>query len=849
MARHKIDYGIDLGTTNSAIARMENGKPKIIKSDDKQMDTTPSCVYFNKSKTIFVGMTAYNQLSNEQTKIFMEFSKTGKITEPNTFAEFKRAMGTDKKYRSSNMDREYIPEEFSAEVLKKLKSYVRDEEISAAIVTIPMRFEQYQVDATRRASVLAGFQYMETLMEPIAASIAYGLESKKTQGYWLVFDLGGGTFDAALMRVVDGIMKVEDTAGDTRLGGRDIDYTIVDNILIPSLANKYQIDKALSNDQGRKLLRDALKWIAEEAKIRLAREPHCDVASDDPIGNDDNGEEMFFDIRITVEEFSKAVELIYLRAIDISKELIQKHNLKGTDLESVILVGGPTYCQTLRRMLKEQLSPNIVTSIDPLTCVTQGAALYASTRNIPITIQKRDKTKIQLTLRYSETTVETEDSLGIRIECSKTIGEVPQNVFVEITRNDKAWSSGKVELHDDADIISISLKPGEANVFTITIFDEKGNVYPCEPSDITIIQGMKAAQQIIPYTICAKAALIEKGKQRLVSFEGLEKNKTLPAKGKRSFKTQIDIRPGNAKDIIIIPIYGGVPQTRAINNNTVGTIVLTGEDFDKFLPEKSDVEITLYCDSTGGIKLSAYFPYIDETVHRELKPFTQEKFDPKEIERELSNSGNKLIAVEEEHGFSEKDIVDKLQKEIYELTAMFKHARGSDDDERKVKERLREVLKALDKLEEGTEIPKAKEKLRDTMDRLVNTNHRYGNNDTTRIVEEMQKRTKLAMDETKDLAIIQDLTDQIGGFGFWAILWEDLGFLVSDIKNYDDNFSSTKWKNGTLAKKLINDAKQNIATNPSKKELQNILRKIYELLPEGTERYKEQIDDKTLLGY
>ncbi len=848
MARHKIDYGIDLGTTNSSIARIENGKIKVIKSDDKQMDTTPSCVYFNKSKTNFVGIKAYNQLSNDRAKAFKEFSKTGKIPDINTFVEFKTSMGTGIKCCSSNMGREYTPEELSTEVLKKLKSYIREEDFSAAVITIPMRFGQHQVDATRRAAEFAGFQCIETLQEPIAASIAYALESKKTQGYWLVFDLGGGTFDAALMRMVDGIMKVEDTAGDTRLGGRDIDYAIVDNIFIPYLAKQYRIDKVLNTDQGRLLLRDALKSVAEDTKIRLSKDQYCDVVSDEPIGVDDNGEEIELDVRITLEDFKKVVEPIYQRAIDISQELIQKHNLKGTDLEPVIGVGGPTYCQTLRSMLKGQLSPNIDTNVDPMTCVAQGAALYASTKDIPITLQKIDKTKIQLTLHYPGTTVETEESLGVRVERSKTIGEVPQEVFVEITRNDKAWSSGKVEIHGDAEIIPLILNAGETNEFLITLFDEKGNIYPCEPSNITIIQGLKAAQQIIPYAICIDVALIEKGKQRLVGLKGLEKNQTLPAKGKHSFKTQIDIRPGNTKDVIRIPIYGGDPRTRGILNNYVGTIGLTGEDFDKFLPKNSEVEITLHIDSTQYVKLSAYFPYIDETVEGKLVSWTQGKFDPEEIERELSNAGDKLNILEEEYGFTEKDSIEKLQKEVAELTTIFEHGKGCDDDERKVKERLRDVLKNLDRLEEEAEIPKAKEKLSEAINSLLTTNHRYGNNETTRIVEEMQKQTKLAMDETKDVSIIQDLTDNIGGFEF-AMKMEDLGFLVGYIKYYDDNHSSIQWKNSVMAKKLISDAKHIIATNPSKKELQNILGKIFNLLPEGTPPYKEPIDNTILRGY
>jgi len=848
MGRHKIDYGIDLGTTNSAIARMENGKIKVIKSDDGQMDTTPSCVYFGKNKTIFVGLKAYNQLGNDSTKAFLAFSRTGKMSDHvNTFAAFKREMGTDTLHCSPHMGKSYTPEELSAEVLKKLKSYVRDEEVNASVITIPMEFEPFKVDATRRAANLAGFQYIETLQEPIAASIAYGLESKQTQGYWLVFDLGGGTFDAALIRVVDGIMKIVDTAGDTRLGGRDIDYAIVDRIILNHLAEEYNMVKTLGEAKGYSFFRNALKGLAEEAKIWLSKNQDYSIVSDEPIGYDDDKREIEIDIKISLDDYRQVTGPIYQRAIDLTKQLTERNNLNINDLQTIILVGGPTYSQTLRGMLQDQLG-HIDFSVDPMTVVAQGAALYASTRDIPLTFQTRDKAKIQLTLKYPETTVELEENLGIKIERSQTMGNVPLKIFAEVTRNDKAWSSGTIEIQGDAEIIPLPLNAGEANSFTIALFDENRNTFSCEPSGITIIQGTKPAPQIIPQTFCIEIALTEEGKQRLMYLKGLEKNQSLPAKGKSpSLKTQIDIRPGNPQDIIRIPIYAGVHNTRAIYNNWAGTVVITGEDFDKFLPKGSDVEITLYVDSTQRIRVATYFPYTDETINRELETWKQEKFDTDEIERDLSNAGNKLAElVENKHQIGNEEKIDKLRKEANELAAIFEYGRGNDDDERKVKERLRNVWKDLERLEEETELPKAKEKLTEAVESLRVTNHRYGNQETCRIVDEMEKKAKSAMNE-KDPRIVEQITDDIRGFEF-AILMEDMGFLVGFIKHYDDNFSTIGWRNSIEAKKLINEAKKLIASDPSKPGLQNILAQIFSLLPEGTKPYVEVIS-RDILAY
>ena len=620
MTRVKIDYGIDLGTTNSAIARMENGEVKIIKSD-YQKDTTASSVHFRRN-TILVGDTAYNEYGDEHKEAFKDFSLTGNDQQDiDTFIEFKRTMGTDKTYESKSAGRAFTSEELSAEVLKALKNYVRDEEVTSIVVTVPARFRNNQIDATQRAAELSGFKYCELLMEPIAASIAYGVNSKNVNGYWLVFDFGGGTFDAALMRVEEGIMKVVDTEGDNRLGGKDLDYAIVDKIIIPYLKENYQIKKILNNEYGKNELREVLKVMAEEAKIVISprSKKSADIYAKKSLGKDDKGNEIKVDFKITLDDYENAVAPIFQRAIDISKKLLRNNNLKSSDLEMVLLVGGPTLSQTLRKMLKEQLKTKINTSIDPMTSVAVGAALFASSRDIPSTIQKRDKEKIQLILKYPNNTVETEEDLGIKIDRSQTKGQIPPRIFAEIARKDKDWSSGKVEIIGDAEIISLLLRKGKSNGYEIEIYDEKGKRYSCEPSSFTIIQGFKEPPAILPMDFGIEAFEGDRDKKLLIEFQGLLKNQSLPAKGKQVFKTQKDISPDNAKDIIRIPIYEGKRNTRAILNEWAGLVTITGENLPKFLPKGSAVEITLEVDSSSGVLVKAFFTDIDETVERHME--------------------------------------------------------------------------------------------------------------------------------------------------------------------------------------------------------------------------------------
>jgi molecular chaperone DnaK len=297
--RTKIDYGIDLGTTNSAIARMENGKPVILKSD-VQKDTLPSSVAVTPRKSIIVGDAALAAYRKEKLRALQTLDNS----DSNSYLEFKTTMGTEIPYPSSFLNKEFTSEELSAEVLLKLKSFVKDENVKSIVVTVPARFKIPQNEATIKAGKLAGFEVVELLQEPIAASIAYGLDAPKKEGVWLVFDFGGGTFDAALVKVEGGIMTVIDTAGDNNLGGKDLDLAMVDKLLIPYLDENYTIKSFLKDKDKKEILRMAMKGYAEDAKVQLSSNSSYDFPLyPNEIGaTDDEGTQLNLNMTITQEE-------------------------------------------------------------------------------------------------------------------------------------------------------------------------------------------------------------------------------------------------------------------------------------------------------------------------------------------------------------------------------------------------------------------------------------------------------------------------------------------------------------------------------------------------------------------
>jgi len=845
MARTKIDYGIDLGTTNSAISLMENGDIRILKSDKYQKDTTPSCVHFNRKKAVFVGDDALNRYRYEVLRAFKALSSPDSDSadaDINTFIEFKRTMGTDKGYESRHMNHTFSSEELSAQVIKYLRSHAKDETPGAALITVPAKFRQNQIDATQRAAELAGFQYCELLQEPIAASLAYGIDAECMDGFWLVFDFGGGTFDAALMKVDEGIMKVADTEGDNHLGGKNIDYAIVDHIFMPYLRENYAIEKLLSHEMGRSLLRDALKWFAEETKIVLSAKDSFEVYTDEPVGRDDNGRDMELDMTVTLEVYENAVLPVFQRAADISLKLLENNNLRGNDLKTVVLVGGPTLSGTLRNMLKEQISPRLDTRIDPMTAVARGAAIFASTRDMPLNLQQRDRGKIQLTLKFPETSVETEENMGIRIERNQTSGEIPRHIFAEVVRGDKAWSCGKVEIQNDAEVIPILLDSGKTNRFSIILTDEKGNVCPCEPSEFSIIQGLKTANPTLPFAMCIEALDTHSGKQRLQPLRGLEKNQSLPAKGKRVFRNQKEIQAGKSDDLVKIPIYEGQPGTKAANNNKVHEVLISGKDLPQSLPGDIDVEVSLEIDSSRRMRLTAYFPYIDETCEIDLPDNTSKNYDAELLEKEIRQAREAVSKLENKCPGDCKKSGDELNQ----LSELLKNAGNDQDAKTQVKERLNEVQKDLDKIGDQSEWLRAEEELGEALKKLAVTQQRYGDGKTLLLLNEYEKQAQDILRQ-KNLNLAKELTAEVRSLDF-ALVSQDIGLWISYIRKFDEQFDSYPWKDREAARQLINEARQMIAENPSKAKLQHAVKELSALLPQGNDEtgVAEAGDDELL---
>ncbi len=345
--------GIDLGTTFSAMAVLEAGKPTII-TNAEGTRTTPSVIHI-KGDEVIVGQVARNQA----------------IVDPShTIRSIKRKMGTNEKISVDG--KEYTPEQLSAMILQKLK---RDAEaylgqpVKNAVITVPAYFNDAERQATKNAGEIAGLNVLRIINEPTAASLAYGLEKQDQEKTILVFDFGGGTFDVSVLELGDGIFEVKSTSGDNQLGGDDVDELII-NHLIASFKNSTGID--LQNDAT---AMQRLKEAAEKAKIELSTKTKVEI-SIPFITADQNGPKHIKE-ELTRAKFEELLSDILKRLEAPVKQAIKDANLTADKLQHILLVGGSTRIPAVQELVRRLTGKDPDKSVNPDEAVAVGATVQA----------------------------------------------------------------------------------------------------------------------------------------------------------------------------------------------------------------------------------------------------------------------------------------------------------------------------------------------------------------------------------------------------------------------------------------------------------------------------------------
>ena len=342
--------GIDLGTTNSCVAVLEGGEPKVIPNPEGNR-TTPSVIAFKNGE---------RQVG--------EVAKRQAITNPNTIISIKRHMGTDHKVEAEG--KEYSPQELSAVILQYLKSYAEDylgEPVTKAVITVPAYFNDAERQATKDAGRIAGLEVERIINEPTAAALAYGLDKMDEDQTILVYDLGGGTFDVSILELGDGVFEVKSTAGDNRLGGDDFDQVIID-YLVEQFKKENGID--LSKD---KMALQRLKDAAEKAKKDLSGVTSTQISL--PFITAGEAGPLHLEVNLTRAKFEELSADLVERTMGPTRQALKDAGLSPSDLDKVILVGGSTRIPAVQEAIKKETGKDPHKGVNPDEVVAMGAAI------------------------------------------------------------------------------------------------------------------------------------------------------------------------------------------------------------------------------------------------------------------------------------------------------------------------------------------------------------------------------------------------------------------------------------------------------------------------------------------
>ena len=696
MSNKHISIGIDLGTTNSAVTVNYNEQFTTVKNIHND-EYTPSVFGVNRGGNKTVGKRAYEML----------YRNTSLEDVNNTKAEVKRIMGVDEKIEFPRLNTEYSPEEISAEILKSLKEDVSrkypEMDASSVVITIPAAFSTLQSEATKEAGKIAGFDHVVLLQEPIAAAMAYGFDSKE-DGNWLIYDLGGGTFDVAVISSNGGRLSVLGHEGNNFLGGKNIDSEIIDKVLVPKIVAEFNIKNFNRNNEKFIGSFSKLKSIAEEAKIQLSQSDSVHVEIDN-IGLDhdkkeildDDGKEIYCRFDISRAEFDGIIKPLVDESIELAKKSIKDTGLTNTDIKKIILIGGPTHIPLVRSALEQELGIEVDASQDPLTAVSKGACIYGLSQIVPDDIVKKDappKEAITIDLNYEALTADLEEVVSGKI--AKLKDAQSEEFFLQIQSDSGNYSGNKIDIKGGKFVTEVSLDKNKQNKFWLYLFDNKANQIKVSPESFTITQGVSVQNAPISHSLrlvvqerSAEHDLSSREKAVIV----LEKGNVPPCEKTGTYKAADILKKGKHNNELHITVVEGESEIPD-RNRFVCKLGISGEELPHDLPEGEEIEITIKVNESQELLVNAYIQSIDLSDNARVT-FKAENIATQTLQDGLA-SQEELIKNIDRSG--RDNVPDTIRNKVKSIKANIDNASNDEDAKRQAERDLIELRNSLDTL-------------------------------------------------------------------------------------------------------------------------------------------------------
>ncbi len=594
MANSFVSLAIDHGTTNSCIATMSAAGPRVLPVDGGNV-TLPSTVYYDASGGLKVGLPARKAMM-----LSMPHAGQG-------FGRYKLHIGSDRKYEFTAAGKSLSAPELGAIVIQTLLRAHQQQtgaDPRACVITVPAKFKQNAVEGTRAAAAMAGLKYYPLLMEPVAAAMAYGFVAASERSQWLVFDLGGGTLDVSLLITRRGRMVVPDGghAGDDSLGGSKFDEELAGHVLA-AVEKRHPLSgfrqNRTSHAWGRLLL------AVEEAKIQLSDAPDARVIVDE-LCRDDRGQNVNVDVTVTRRAYEQLIRADVERAVQICRMLLKNNRLETGAIDKLILVGGPSKTPFVRDVLRERLGIPLEFSIDPMTAVAEGAAIYAGTVELPQELRSKAATAAG----GHSLKIEAEPHSSSPTYCAVGFVDGPavEGWQVEVERLDGLWKT-MVPVDPSGlfpfEVLLVAGSRPTLSQFKTTLLDGTGRVLATED----------APQIWHPYPVVANRL----ANSLRVAIKGgrteplIEKGTELPAEESRDFVTTKTLRKGTTEDVLRIAVLESVTDLLGREDEDagsclhVGTLVIAGSDHrvTMDIPEGADISVTLKVDESRRITVIA----------------------------------------------------------------------------------------------------------------------------------------------------------------------------------------------------------------------------------------------------
>lgn len=597
--------GIDLGTTNSAICSYDGSETRIWKSPE-QNDVTPSVLYVDRRGNKYIGKRAYDSAPHSPDNAAMLF---------------KRLMGTSTPVELSAVNLIKTPEECSAEVLKVLFGYlpeeIRNSPDTGTVITVPAAFNQMQKDATMQAASMAGLGNVALMQEPVAAVMSV-MRARKTDGIFLIYDLGGGTLDIAIAESIGGRVNLLAHGGIAMCGGRDFDRVLVDSVVRPWLLEKFNLPPDFSVNPKFKSLLRLITWATERAKIELSARDDSVVSLSETEARtrDIDGNEIYLDIPLQRDTYDKLIAERIGESIESAREVLNKAGLSPHDLERIVFIGGPTNYKPLRDKVAFELDIPGSTDVNPMTAVAEGASLFAESIDWSSANRSRKNARGQLSsggslalsFNYIARTPDVKAKIAVQLTGQATTGSEFQ-----IDSVDTGWTSGRLPLKHGA-IIEVALAKSNDNVFKVFVFDSMGGPIALEQDKIVITR-TAATVDAIPASHSVGIEVLEKLGGRPVLDYLVRSGDSLPKKGKKIFKAAESLKAGVAGSLNL-KLWEGEIENPITDNRPIGVLKISGSDFDNgVIPAGADLECEYEILDSGNIMIEVSVPCIGSTFH------------------------------------------------------------------------------------------------------------------------------------------------------------------------------------------------------------------------------------------